>query len=406
MPPEGGDTQCGSRCPRSDLGLSRALAPYYASLTMALNSTQEIIEELRAGRMVIIMDDEDRENEGDLLLAADCVSPEAINFMARYGRGLICLTLTKERCERLRLPLMVHDNQAPHSTAFTVSIEAAAGVTTGISAADRATTVRAAVARDVQPRDLVQPGHVFPLMAQPGGVLVRAGHTEAGCDLARLAGFEPAAVIVEILNEDGSMARRPDLEVFAQTHGLKIGTIADLIHYRVRHEKAVMRLCECELLTEHGSFSLVAYRDTIDNEIHLALRRGAIDAERPTLVRVHIQNTLCDLFATRHPACGWPLSDVMRQVAEAGEGVIVVLRNRDSALDLLSRVKDFQLHDAEDPVPPRRQKERSELRTYGIGAQILADLGVRKMRVMSAPKAMHGISGFDLEVVEYVGGGR
>jgi 3,4-dihydroxy 2-butanone 4-phosphate synthase/GTP cyclohydrolase II len=373
---------------------------------MALNSTEEIIDELRAGRMVVIMDDEDRENEGDLLLAADCVTPEAVNFMAKYGRGLICLTLTKERCERLRLPLMVSDNAAPHSTAFTVSIEAARGVTTGISAADRATTVRAAVDPEANAKDLVQPGHIFPLMAQPGGVLVRAGHTEAGCDLARLAGFEPAAVIVEILNEDGTMARRPDLECFAETHGLKIGTIADLIHYRVRHEKAVLRECECELPTEHGTFRMVAYRDSIDNELHLALTMGEIDAERPTLVRVHLQNSLCDLFGTRHPGCGWPLSDVMDQIARVGEGVIVVLRNRDSASDLLARFRDFLLHDVEDAVPPRRHPERTELRTYGIGAQILADLGVRKMRVMSAPRAMHGISGFDLEVVEYVTGGQ
>ena len=373
---------------------------------MSLNSTEEIIDELRAGRMVIIMDDEDRENEGDLLLAADRVTPEAINFMARFGRGLICLTLTKERCERLRLPLMVADGQAPHGTAFTVSVEAAEGVTTGISAADRAVTVRAAVAPDAQPRDLVQPGHVFPLMAEPGGVLVRAGHTEAGCDLVRLAGLEPAAVIVEILNEDGSMARRPDLESFAQIHGIKIGTIADLIHYRVRHEKAVIKECECDLPTEYGDFRVLAYRDTIDNELHLALTMGEIRPDRPTLVRVHLQNTLCDLFATRHSACGWPLHAAMRQIAEAGEGVVVILRNRDSAQDLMARLKDFQLHDGEDPVPPRRLKGRSELRTYGIGAQILADIGVRKMRVMSAPKAMHAISGFDLEVVEYVGGGR
>lgn len=372
-------------------------------ISSALNSTEEIIEDLRQGRMVVIMDDEDRENEGDLLLAADCVTPEAVNFMAKYGRGLICLTLTKECCERLRLPLMVNDNQTTHSTAFTVSIEAAQGVTTGISAADRATTVRAAVAPDAGPKDLVQPGHIFPLMAQPGGVLVRAGHTEAGCDLARLAGFSPAAVIVEILNEDGSMARRPDLERFAHTHGIKIGTIADLIHYRVRHEKAVLRENECDLPTAFGSFRLVAYRDTIDNIIHLALTLGEISPERPTLVRVHLQNALCDLFATRHNACGWPLQDVMRQVADAGEGVIVVLRNRDSSADLLSRIKDLQLHDRDDRVPARRQ-DRSELRTYGIGAQILADLGVRKMRVMSAPKSMHAISGFDLEVVEYTGG--
>ncbi|NCC28080.1 MAG: 3,4-dihydroxy-2-butanone-4-phosphate synthase [Gammaproteobacteria bacterium] len=368
-----------------------------------LHSTEEIIEELRAGRMVVIMDDEDRENEGDLLMAADRVTPEAVNFMAKYGRGLICLTLSKEHCERLRLPMMVSDNQAAHSTAFTVSIEAARGVTTGISAADRATTIQAAVAPDAQPKDLVQPGHIFPLMAQPGGVLVRAGHTEAGCDLARLAGYSPAAVIVEILNEDGSMARRPDLEAFAETHGLKIGTIADLIHYRVRHEKAVLRECECELRTDQGTFRLLAYRDSIDNEIHLALTLGEISPERPTLVRVHLQNTLCDLFGTRHNACGWPLQDVMRQVAAEGEGVIVVLRNRDSAADLLARLKDFQLHDEDDVVPARRQ-DRNALRTYGIGAQILSDIGVRKMRVMSAPKAMHAISGFDLEIVEYTGG--
>jgi 3,4-dihydroxy 2-butanone 4-phosphate synthase/GTP cyclohydrolase II len=370
---------------------------------MELNSIEEIIEDLRQGKMVIIMDDEDRENEGDLLIAADRVTPEAINFMVTHGRGLVCLTLTRERCERLRLPLMVVDNHAPHCTAFTVSIEAAEGVTTGISAADRATTVRAAVAPAAEPKDVVQPGHIFPIMAQPGGVLVRAGHTEAGCDLARLAGFQPAAVIVEVLKDDGSMARRPDLEVFAEAHGLKIGTIADLIHYRVNHEKAVLRECECDLPTEFGDFRVVAYRDSIDNEVHLALTIGDISSDRPTLVRVHIQNTLCDLFGTRHAGCGWPLHDVMRQVARAGEGVIVILRNRDRGTDLLSRLRDIDLHGHDDPIPPRRQ-DRNELRTYGIGAQILSDLGVRRMRVMSAPRAMHGISGFDLEVVEYVGG--
>jgi 3,4-dihydroxy 2-butanone 4-phosphate synthase/GTP cyclohydrolase II len=366
---------------------------------MSLNSTEEIIEDLRAGRMVIIMDDEDRENEGDLLLAADCVTPEAINFMARFGRGLICLTLTQERCERLRLPLMVSDNQAPYSTAFTVSIEAAEGVTTGISAADRAVTIRAAVAAGADPSDLVQPGHIFPVMAQPGGVLVRAGHTEAGCDLARLAGFEPAAVIVEVLNEDGGMARRPELEAFAETHGIKIGTIADLIHYRVNHEKAVFRVCECDLPTEHGTFRVLAYRDSIDNEVHLALTMGEMSPERPTL-----ENTLCDLFGTRHATCGWPLHSVMAQIAEAGHGAIVVLRNRDTAQDLMGRLRGLKLQDTQEPVPPRRHRDRSELRTYGIGAQILADLGVRKMRVMSAPRDMHGISGFDLEVVEFVSG--
>ncbi|NCA88704.1 MAG: 3,4-dihydroxy-2-butanone-4-phosphate synthase [Gammaproteobacteria bacterium] len=370
---------------------------------MNLNTTEEIIADLRHGKMVIIMDDEDRENEGDLLLAADRVTPEAINFMAKYGRGLICLTLTKERCQRLRLPLMVMENQAPHSTAFTLSIEAATGVTTGISAADRATTVRAAVAADAQPRDLVHPGHIFPLMAEPGGVLVRAGHTEAGCDLARLAGLEPAAVIVEILNEDGTMARRPDLEAFAQAHGLKIGTIADLIHYRVSHEKTVRRECDCELPTEFGPFRILAYRDSIDDDLHLALVRGEIAAERPVLVRVHLQNSLCDLFGTQHPGCGWPLRDVMRQVAKAGEGVIVVLRNRDRVEDLLGRFKAMSPRVQEVEGIPTRSKDRSELRTYGVGAQILADIGVRRMRVMSAPRPMHGISGFDLEVVDYVG---
>jgi len=370
---------------------------------MTLNTTEEIIEDLRQGKLVIIMDDEDRENEGDLLLAAQKVTPDAINFMAKYGRGLICLTLTKEHCLRLRLPLMVNGDNSSHGTAFTVSIEAAQGVTTGISAADRATTISAATVPDAQPQDLVQPGHVFPLMARPGGVLVRAGHTEAGCDLARLAGLEPAAVIVEILNEDGTMARRPDLETFATAHGLKIGTIADLIQHRVRHEKAVLCECTCDLSTEVGDFQLSAYRDTIDNDLHFALARGDISPTRPTLVRVHLQNSLCDLFGTSHSGCGWPLRDAMRRIAEVGEGVVVVLRNRDHTEDLLTQIKDFNRQDREDRTRPRC-RDRSELRTYGIGAQILADLGVRKMRVMSAPRAMHGISGFDLEVVEYVQG--
>jgi len=370
---------------------------------MTLNTTEEIIEDLRRGKLVVIMDDEDRENEGDLLLAAQKVTPDAINFMAKYGRGLICLTLTRERCLRLRLPLMVNGDNSSHSTAFTISIEAAQGVTTGISAADRATTVSAATAPDAQPEDLVQPGHVFPLMAQPEGVLVRAGHTEAGCDLARLAGLEPAAVIVEILNEDGSMARRPDLEAFATAHGLKIGTIADLIRHRVRHEKAVLCECTCDLSTEVGDFRLSAYRDTVDNDLHFALTLGDISPARPTLVRVHLQNSLCDLFGTSHRGCGWPLRDAMRRITAAGEGVVVVLRNRDHAEDLLARLKDFNRQDQEDRTRPR-WRDRNELRTYGIGAQILADLGVRRMRVMSAPRTMHGISGFDLEIEEYVQG--
>ncbi|CAK0770538.1 3,4-dihydroxy-2-butanone 4-phosphate synthase [Gammaproteobacteria bacterium] len=367
---------------------------------MSLNSTEEIIEDLRNGKMTIIVDDEDRENEGDLLIAADKITPDAINFMAKYGRGLICLTLTKERCQQLRLPLMVVDSTAQHTTAFTVSIEAAQGVTTGISAADRATTVKAAVAASAEPQDLLQPGHIFPLMAQPGGVLVRAGHTEAGCDLARLAGLSPAAVIVEILNEDGSMARRPDLEHFADRHSLKIGSIADLIHYRIRTEKAVEQVTSCHISTKFGEFRLYAYQDSVDNELHLALTKGEMHPERPVLVRVHMQNTLCDLFAPNHIGCGWPLHHAMQQIAEEGAGVVVILRNRDSAADILRRIRDFQFHEPEDPVPIRR--DRNTLRVYGIGAQILADLGVRKMRVLSAPKSILGLSGFDLEVVEYV----
>ncbi len=367
---------------------------------MQLNSTEEIIEDLRHGRMVVIMDDENRENEGDLVMAAEQVSPAAINFMARYGRGLICLTLTKGRCQQLRLPLMVGINESAHATNFTVSIEAAEGVTTGISAADRATTVQAAVRPDAQPQDIVQPGHIFPLMAQPGGVLVRAGHTEAGCDLARMAGLTPAAVIVEILNEDGSMARRPDLELFAQEHSLKIGTIADLIQYRVRNEKTVERISECMLPTEHGDFRLLAYQDTVDNELHLALVMGEVTPERPTLVRVHMQNTLCDLFATRHDSCGWPFSNAMQCIAREGAGVIVVLRNHDTSREIIQRMREIQF---QEKAGASDSGDRAKhLRTFGVGAQILADLGVRQMRVLSAPMALHGISGFQLEVVEYV----
>jgi len=368
---------------------------------MSLNSIEEIIEDLRRGRMVIIMDDEDRENEGDLIIASESTTPEAINFMAKYGRGLICMTLTKERCRQLRLPLMVNTDNQLESTNFTVSIEAAEGVTTGISAADRATTVLAAVKPDAQPQDLVQPGHIFPLMAQPGGVLVRAGHTEAGCDLARLAGFSASSVIVEILNEDGTMARRPDLEKFAAEHDLKIGTIAELIQYRIKHEKTVECVTSCNLPTLHGDFRLHAYQDVIGNEMHLALVKGEISSDRPTLVRVHVQNTLCDLFeGTRD--CGWPLRRVMDQVAEEGEGVIVVLRNYDTARDIVQRIQDYKWHGVDDQVPQREDSQDDDLRTIGVGAQILSDLGVRKMRVMSAPKHLHALAGFELEVVEFV----
>jgi 3,4-dihydroxy 2-butanone 4-phosphate synthase/GTP cyclohydrolase II len=370
---------------------------------MALNTTQEIIEELRQGKMVVIMDDEDRENEGDLIMAAERVTPEAINFMARYGRGLICLTLTKEHCGQLRLPLMVTTDDELSGTNFTVSIEAAQGVTTGISAADRATTIKAAVAPDAKPQDLVQPGHIFPLMAQPGGVLVRAGHTEAGCDLARLAGLTPASVIVEILNEDGTMARRDDLERFAEQHNLKMGTIADLIQYRVRNETTVERVSECHFPTNYGEFRLTAYQDVVDNELHLALVMGHPSPERPVLVRVHMQNSLCDLFEANFQECGWPLRSAMQQIAEAGEGVIVVLRNHDTPREIVQRMMEMQTLNAASEGFAKKDSSK-ELRTYGVGAQILSDLGVRKMRVLSAPKSIHALSGFDMEVTEYVVG--
>ncbi|HHJ14245.1 MAG TPA: 3,4-dihydroxy-2-butanone-4-phosphate synthase [Gammaproteobacteria bacterium] len=367
---------------------------------MKLNSIEEIIEDIRAGRMVIIMDDEDRENEGDLLMAASLVKPEDINFMATHGRGLICLTLTRERCRQLSLPLMVSDNQAQMGTNFTVSIEAAEGVTTGISAHDRARTVAAAVAPEAKPQDIVQPGHIFPLMAQPGGVLTRAGHTEAGCDLARLAGLEPAAVIVEILNEDGTMARRPDLERFAQTHGLKVGTIADLIHYRIANEKSVERVAECGLDTDCGHFRLYAYQDLVNDDLHLALVKGDIHAQEPTLVRVHVQNALGDLFGARMQDIGWPLRDAMRRIQDNGQGVVVVLGQRETPRGLVQRIRNYaRQQQGGEPVV---HEEQHELRTHGIGAQILSDLGVSRMRVLSAPKVEHGLSGFGLEIVEYV----
>ena len=369
-------------------------------LTMRLNTVEELIEDIRQGKMVILMDDEDRENEGDLIMAAEKVTPAAINFMAMYGRGLICLTMTKERCERLRLPLMVSSTNERHSTNFTVSIEAAHGVTTGISAADRAVTIQRAVAREAKPSDLVQPGHIFPLMAQPGGVLTRAGHTEAGCDLARMAGHEPAAVIVEILNEDGTMARRPDLEVFAQRHNIKIGTVADLIYYRLHYEKSIERVTECDMPTRHGHFRLHTYRNVIDGRVHLALVKGDLRRHDPVMVRVHVENGLCDGLGSLRADCGWPLEDVMRRIEREGHGVVVILRIPEESEHLIQHLKNYAAEDAGEDLP--RPERGQDLRTFGIGAQILTDLGVRKMRVLSAPKKMHALSGFDLEVVEYI----
>ena len=362
---------------------------------------EDILEALRAGRMVIMVDDEDRENEGDLVMLASRVRPEDINFMARYGRGLICLTLTRERCQRLRLPLMVHGTDSAHSTNFTISIEAAEGITTGISAHDRARTVQVAVAADAQAEDLVQPGHIFPVMAQPGGVLTRAGHTEAGCDLARLAGeSEPAAVIVEILNEDGSMARRPDLEAFAGEHGLLIGTIADLIRYRLEKEVAVERIHTTVVQTGVGGFTMHAYEDYVNRDVHLALVHGDIGAVDAPLVRVHVADTLGDVIGVDDPRLGWPLRDAMQKIVDAGAGIVVLLRYAEGPRDLVDMIQALDM--APTAEEPASGAADNELRQYGVGAQILRDLGVSRMRVLSAPVQMHAISGFGLEVVDYV----
>ena len=368
---------------------------------MKLNTTEEIIEDIRQGKMVVIMDDEDRENEGDLLMASSAVTADDVNFMARYGRGLICITLTEQRCKQLKLPLMIHGTDLIESTNFTMSIEAAEGVTTGISAADRAVTILAAVKADASPKDIVQPGHIFPLMAQPGGVLTRAGHTEAGCDLAALAGLEPSSMIVEILNEDGTMARRPDLETFAEEHNLKIGTIEDLISYRLKNEKTVERIAECDFPSKYGDFRLIAYRNNLDSLIHYALLSadGEIDSEEPVLVRVHMKNALTDAFGSQDSK-SWPLSDALKQVAEAKQGVVVVLSMADQNVGILHWISE-QSGTAPDIV---KKKQPADIRTDGVGAQILADLGVRKMSLMTAPKVIHGLAGFGLEVVDYVSG--
>lgn len=364
-----------------------------------LNSIPELLEDIRAGRMVVVMDDEDRENEGDLIMAASKIRPEDVNFMARFGRGLICLPLTRERCHQLNLPLMVNLNQARFSTNFTVSIEAAEGITTGISAYDRAHTIRTAVRPDARPADLSQPGHVFPLMAQPGGVLSRAGHTEASVDLALLAGLEPAAVLVEILNEDGSMARRPQLEEFARTHGLKIGTIADLIHYRMQTEKTIVLVSSHAVETDFGPFTLHTYRDTIEGRVHLALMLGRVASNEPFLVRVHVQNPLADVLSMHRADFGLPLRTALAEVAANGSGLVLVLGGHRTDDELLRLIQQEPEPDIAASGDNRRSRE---LRTYGIGAQIIADLGVRKMRVLSAPWKLTGLAGFGLEVVEYV----
>ncbi|WP_237067006.1 bifunctional 3,4-dihydroxy-2-butanone-4-phosphate synthase/GTP cyclohydrolase II [Microbulbifer guangxiensis] len=370
---------------------------------MELNTVEELIDDIRQGKMVILMDDEDRENEGDLVMAAEQVRAEDINFMATHARGLICMPMSRERCEQLDLPLMSRDNGAQFSTNFTVSIEAAEGVTTGISAADRARTIRAAVARNAKPSDIVQPGHIFPIMAQPGGVLSRAGHTEAGCDLARLAGFEASAVIVEIMNEDGTMARRPDLETFANKHNLKIGTIADLINYRALNEKTVECTNERQVHTEFGEFKLRTYLDKARRERHFAFILGQPTPEEPTLVRVHVANTLRDVLTIRRgdeKFEPWTFRRAMERVAREGKGVVVVICHNETTEEIEESIDWL--------ISGKQQRPSSDLvyKQVGTGSQILRDLKVRKMRLMSAPFKFNAISGFDLEVEEIINVGE
>ncbi|MBV8666857.1 MAG: 3,4-dihydroxy-2-butanone-4-phosphate synthase [Burkholderiaceae bacterium] len=364
---------------------------------MTISTTQEIVAELRAGRMVILVDEEDRENEGDLVLAAEFVTPEAINFMAKFGRGLICLTLTEAHCDQLRLPMMATRNGTSFGTNFTVSIEAAEGVTTGISAADRAKTVQVAVAKNAKASDIVQPGHIFPLKAQKGGVLMRAGHTEAGCDFAELAGLTPAAVICEIMKDDGSMARLPDLIEFAKEHGLKIGTIADLIHYRSQHESIVERMAERVMQTVHGPFRAIAYRDKPSSGAHLALVHGDVTPDSETLVRVHQPVSVLDLLETQATTHSWNMAAAMAAIKASERGVVVLLNCEESAEQMFGQFT--ALNDPESRPQPRGG--RMDLRTYGIGAQILKDLGVGKMKLLASPRKMPSMTGFDLEVTGY-----
>jgi 3,4-dihydroxy 2-butanone 4-phosphate synthase/GTP cyclohydrolase II len=365
---------------------------------MNMNTSVELIEDLRQGKMIILMDDEDRENEGDLIMVAEQVRPEDINFMAKHARGLICLTLSREHCEKLDLPLMVKSNGAAFETNFTVSIEAAEGVTTGISAADRAYTIRTAVAGNVKPADIVQPGHVFPLMAKEGGVLTRAGHTEAGCDLARLAGYSPAATIVEIMNDDGTMARRDDLIEFAAQHDLKIGTIADLIHFRNLNEKTITKVSHHTLPTRHGEFSLHTYKDSIYGGTHVALTMGDINPQDSTIVRVHMADVLRDLVGAVPSTAKWTIDSSLERIAEEGQGVLVLLSQSDEG-NLQGSIDAF----FETAVPRQFNTDGSgAYLNVGTGSQILRDLGVGKMRLLSQEMKFNAISGFDLEIEEYI----
>ena len=376
----------------------KARAPVGQLTPVPVSPVEEIVAEMQAGRMVVLVDEEDRENEGDLVLAADHVTPEAINFMARFGRGLICLTLTRERCERLQLPPMVARNGTKMGTAFTVSIEAAEGVTTGISAADRARTVQAAVGGDATAADLVQPGHIFPLQAVDGGVLMRAGHTEAGCDLAALAGLTPAAVICEVMKDDGTMARLPDLQLFAAEHGLKIGTIADLIAYRSQHESLVEKVGSRPLTTAYGEFVAHAWRDKPSAGLHLALVRGTWQPGDEVPVRVHEPLSVLDALELDRPMHSWSLDASLKHIAQAGRGVAVLLNCGESAAQLLAQF-DGTARASHGP-----ERGRMDLRSYGVGAQILRECGVRKMNLMGAPRRMPSMAGYGLEVAGFTPG--
>ncbi len=365
----------------------------------SISPVEEIVADMAAGRIVILVDEEDRENEGDLVLAADHVTPEAINFMAKYGRGLICLTLNRERCERLHLPPMVPKNGGKYSTAFTVSIEAATGVTTGISAADRARTVQAAVAKSAIASDLIQPGHIFPLQAVDGGVLMRAGHTEAGCDLAALAGCTPSSVICEIMKDDGEMARLPDLQLFAAEHGLKIGTIADLIAHRSRTETLIQRRSTRLLQTAWGEFTAHAYVDAPSQSLHLALVKGKWDKASNVLARVHEPLSLMDVLETGRSSHSWSLDATCKHISDAGAGVIVLLNCGESNADLLA---EFERSSNAPAKPVPSTSHAMDLRTYGIGAQILRDCGVQKMTLMASPRRMPSMVGYGLEVTNYL----
>ena len=369
---------------------------------MPVSSIEDVLEDLRQGKMIILVDDEDRENEGDLTMAAEKATPEAINFMAKYGRGLICLSLDHTIVERLQLPLMVHDNRSPFKTAFTVSIEARQGVTTGISAADRARTIQAAVADDAKPEDLVQPGHVFPLRARRGGVLFRTGQTEGSVDLARLTGLNPAGVICEVMNDDGTMARMPDLETFAEEHGLKIATVADIIAYRMRKESFVHMAAKTVLPTPYGEFKAVAFVNDIDDYEHMALVKGEIDPETETLVRVHSQCLTGDVFGSYRCDCGTQLQKAMERVQAEGLGVILYMQQEGRGIGLANKLKAYALQDqGRDTVEANEELGfKPDLRDYGVGAQILVALGVRKMRLMTNnPKKIKGLEGYGLEVV-------